>query len=204
MKNIVERMINLHSTNKRNPLLIGIDGLGGAAKTSYSQELKKNLEAEGFSTVLLHMDDFIHPKRIRYHANAPEWSCYYNDQWRYQCVIDQIFTPIKMGKKINQAIELYDKEHDTYKKETIFIDNDTIVLVEGVFIQRLELRAYFDFVIYIDVSKEKRLQRVLARDTYIGNHAKILEKYEKRYFPAEEYDQEKCSPCLKADYVVKN
>ena len=55
---------------------------------------------------------------------------------------------------------------------------------------------------WIDIPEEVRLERVLGRDTYIGNDAQITEKYVNRYFPAENYYIETCKPIDRADYVI--
>ena len=101
-------------------------------------------------------------------------------------------------------MEFYDKETDQYIKKRITIPVGTQVIVEGVFLQRKELRNYFDFVVYIDVNKNSRLLRVLNRDTYIGTKEEIIAKYEQRYFPAEEMYVNEYDPGRLADRVITN
>lgn len=48
--------------------------------------------------------------------------------------------------------------------QRIRIPYSSILILEGVFLQRKELKNYFDFTIYPDVSKKIRLSRVLVRD----------------------------------------
>ena len=59
-------------------------------------------------------------------------------------------------------------------------------------------------MIYIDVPRKTRLDRVLERDNYIGNTQQIIEKYQNRYFPAEDKYIEECNPIMNADYVIDN
>ncbi len=61
-----------------------------------------------------------------------------------------------------------------------------------------------DFTIYLDVPREERLKRVLARDSYIGELEDIKNKYERRYFPAEEKYILDCSPIENADFVLRD
>lgn len=189
--------------NPDHTLIIGIDGLGGAGKSTISDSLYKSLTEEKYNVTLLHIDDFIHPKAIRYNDNYSEWECYYNLQWRYDYLIDKIITPIKNGTDINSEIELYDKDNDTYYLSEINIPVGSIVIIEGVFLQRNELSNVFDYMIYIDIPEEIRLERVLERDGYIGDKEQIKAKYDNRYFPAEHHYTEIYSPSKKADYIVK-
>lgn len=182
-------------------MIIGIDGLGGAGKTSKAKELQYILNRHGISSEILHIDDFIHPRNIRYADSIEEWKCYYDLQWRYD-YISNILKKFKKEDRFKEEIEIYNKETDCYDAEMLELNPETVLIVEGVFLQRKELKDLFDFVIYIDVPKEERLIRVLKRDTYIGNEYEIEEKYQKRYFPAEDYYVKTCQPskCANLQY----
>jgi len=161
------------------------------------------LQKEKYHTYVLHIDDFIHPKHIRYDESKKEWDCYYNIQWRYDYLVKEILSPIKRGDKIDKLIELYDKENDGYIKQQVLIEHGTVLLLEGIFLQRKEIRRYLDFIIYLDVPQEVRLSRVIKRDGYIGGLKDIKCKYARRYFPAEEKYILDYSPIENADLVVK-
>ena len=118
--------------------------------------------------------------------------------------MNKILSPIHNGQSVNDSIDFYIKENDSYEKLEIDIPIGTPVIIEGVFLQRPELRKYFDFVIYINATKETRLKRVLERDTYIGNAKEIASKYERRYFPAEQKYLEQCKPLALADVIEDN
>lgn len=182
--------------------IVGIDGLGGAGKSTIVDSLKLQLKNENYHSYVLHIDDFIHPKHIRYDKSKEEWYCYYNIQWRYDYLVEEILSPIKKGNKIDKVIELYDKENDRYILQPIYIPHGSVLILEGIFLQRKEIKDYLDFVIYLDVPKEVRLNRVLARDRYIGESKDIKRKYERRYFPAEEKYTLEYSPIESADFVL--
>lgn len=183
--------------------IVGIDGLGGAGKSTIVNSLKLQLQNENYPTYILHIDDFIHPKHIRYDNTKEEWYCYYNIQWRYDYLVEEILSPIKKGKTINKTIELYNKENNKYLLQSLYIPYGSILILEGVFLQRKELKNYLDFVIYLDVPQDVRLNRVLIRDSYIGELEDIKNKYERRYFPAENKYLLEYSPIETADFVLK-
>lgn len=183
--------------------VVGIDGLGGAGKSTVSNSLKLKLQDKGYESTVMHIDDFIHTKNIRYNMFKEEWFCYYNIQWRYDYLIEEILLPIRNGSQIDKQIELYDKENDNYVLKPVAILQDHILLLEGIFLQRKELRKYLDFIIYIDAPKELRLKRVLERDSYIGEIEDIKDKYKRRYFPAEEIYISEYSPIENANLVLR-
>lgn len=195
LKEIAERIKNLYDPGRT--IVVGIDGLGGAGKSTVSESLYKLLDNEDYKITVLHIDDFIHPKAVRYNDKFAEWECYYNIQWRYDYLVNEIIGPLRSGCSFNGKIELYDKDNDTYYLCETDIPVGSIVVIEGIFLQREELHGIFDYMIYIDIPEETRLSRVLERDGYIGDRAMIKEIYDTRYFPAERYYIEQCVPADK-------
>ena len=181
--------------------IIGIDGLGGAGKSTISEKICEKFECNNYYTLLLHIDDFINVREVRYNSAYPDWQCYYDLQWRFD-YFSNVINEIKNNKKDYIDIELYDKDNDTYFQQRFAINENTIVIVEGIFLQRKEFNNIFDYMIYIDIPEEVRLQRVLKRDTYIGDEQQIVDKYENRYFPAEHRYIERYQPQKNADFVI--
>ena len=186
---------------KGKTLLVGIDGLGGAGKSTVADEVSRLLEAEGINTEVFHVDDFIHPKAVRYNDDYPQWEQYYYLQWRYDYFLSAVVKPLRESMEV-PPVELYDKDNDSYITDMRSITNGSIVITEGIFLQREELKGAFDYMIYVDVSEKERLSRVLLRDGYIGDETDIRRKYEERYFPAERFYAEKYRPTENADLVI--
>lgn len=195
-----QKIKSLHRTDRT--ILVGIDGLGGAGKSTIADELLHMLEEAGDPAVLLHMDDLIHPRCVRYNAEYPEWECYYDLQWRYDLLLSKILHPVRSGQSVDTVLEFYQLADDSYQLRTVQIPVGSIVILEGIFLQRKELAGMFDLTAYVDVPEEVRLQRVLKRDGYIGNSSEIQAKYERRYFPAERYYVQECDPASSADLIL--
>lgn len=198
---LINKLKNEDISNKI--YIIGIDGLGGSGKTTIVKPLQLQLQNENYHSYVLHIDDFIHPRSIRYNYSKDEWDCYYNLQWRYDYLVKEILSPIKNGELIDKDIELYNKENDNYFTERVNLNYGSVLILEGIFLQRKELRDYLDFTVFLDVPQKIRLNRVLSRDKYIGGFHDIKYKYENRYFPAEEKYILEYSPATSADLVLK-
>jgi uridine kinase len=202
MEYLLNKLKNEDLSNKA--YIIGIDGLGGSGKSTLVNSLKSQLQSEDYYCSVLHLDDFIHPKNIRYDMSREEWDCYYNVQWRYDYLVKEILSPIKNGEIVDKHIEIYNRDEDGYINQNIYIPNGSVLILEGVFLQRKELKGYLDFTVYLDVPQEVRFHRILARDVYIGGFEDIKCKYEKRYFPAEDRYVLDYSPIENANFVLKN
>ena len=151
--------------------------------------------------MIFHLDDFIHKKEVRYNEAYEEWYCYYHLQWRYDYLIQKLLQPLKSGLDVNETLEVYNRETDSYALRKIEIPIGTTVIVEGVFLQRPELRSYFETVIFLEMNQETRLKRISNRDTYMGSKEDIALRYEQRYFPAEEKYIEQCNPLALAELI---
>lgn len=188
-------------SGSQNVTVIGLDGLGGAGKSTLARQLCAQLQSSGRTVLLLHIDDFIHPRAVRYNASRPEWICYYDLQWRFGYFAD-IIRQIKACSAPSISIDLYGKDNDAYITQRYDLDDHVIVLAEGIFLQRKEYSGLFDCMVYMDVPEELRLRRVLKRDTYIGNEQEIAAKYISRYFPAERQYLQEYQPQLRADFLL--
>ncbi|HGY54803.1 MAG TPA: hypothetical protein ENK44_03790 [Caldithrix abyssi] len=75
--------------------------------------------------------------------------------------------------------------------------NNSILIMEGIFLFRPELVNYWDIKIFVDVDFKITVKRAVKRTTereYIGAEQDILDKYEKRYIPGQQLYFEQAHP----------
>lgn len=183
--------------------IVGVDGLGGAGKSTFVKKLREELKEKGYHLITIHIDDHIVESDKRYNTGYKEWYEYYFLQWDIKLLQTELFQNLSNGKKLIK-LPFYDKTTDTLSTKTIYIKPSSIVLIEGIFIQRREWREYFDFVVFVDCSQKEREERVLKRDLYIGDYQHRLNKYQRRYWIAEEKYIEMEDPVGKADVIYNS
>ncbi len=122
-------------------------------------------------------------------------------QWDVERLTNDLFKSL-LTRWDTINLPLYNKITDTTSINQITVEPNSIVLIEGVFLQRPEWRSFLDFVIFLDCPRTLRHERVLKRDSYIGNHQEILSKYKRRYWPAENHYMDSVKPISNADVVV--
>ena len=82
---------------------------------------------------------------------------------------------------------------------------NSILIVDGTFLQRPELRAQWDFVIFLRVSKIEASRRGIERDYQsLGGEDVAAELYGQRYGPAFTRYELECRPENGADVVIGN
>ncbi len=182
----------------QRPLIVAIDGLGGAGKTTVVKELVGTLENEYIINVL-HIDDYIVESEKRYNTGNEEWFEYYYLQWDIE-LIKKCLLKIHNNQQ-ELTLPFYNRATNTViNSKRLFVSN-SILLIEGVFLQRNEWREFYDYTIFLECLKHVREKRVLKRDSYIGDVSAIRKKYEKRYWVAEDYYLTKEQPLQKADLL---
>ena len=76
----------------------------------------------------------------------------------------------------------------------------SILLFEGVFSLRPELRDFWDYKIYLKISPEESLRRGVERDP--GEKEEIKRRYNVRYMPGQELYKAEAKPLEAADIIV--
>lgn len=187
-------------SNKNRPLLIGIDGLGGAGKTSFIKELSRELKNFNCEIGMFHLDDHIVEKNKRYRTGYEEWYEYYYLQWDIEGLITNLLEPLH--KQNHVILPFYNKSADLISTRQVDVLKDSIVLIEGIFLQRKEWRYYFDYVVFLNCPFEVRRDRVLHRDSYLGDYQARLKKYTERYWLGEQHYMETVQPLTATDLII--
>jgi uridine kinase len=180
--------------NECKLIVIGVDGLSRSGKTTYVNKLEKFLEENHIDHICLHLDDFIETRSKRYHTGYEEWEEYYFLQWNVEKLSEDLFASLKSSTLLN--LHFYNDEKDVQIPKDVIIPSSGCILIEGVFLQREEWRGYFDSVIYLNCDRETRFKR---ESELIQTH---LEKFEKRYWKAEDYYLLNIKPEENADYII--
>ncbi|WP_078380731.1 kinase [Sutcliffiella halmapala] len=177
-------------------IVLGLDGLSRSGKTTLTKKVEKYLQEKNISFHLLHIDDYIVERKRRYNTGYEEWYEYYNLQWDVKYLKDNLFVNLKNSNEIQ--LLTYDYGSDTQRLEITKIPDTCVIIIEGVFLQRKEWRNFYDIIIFLESSRQKRFNR--ESEAIQSN----IEKFQNRYWKAEDYYMEVETPLTQANLVIQN
>lgn len=202
-KEIYSKIEDIIVTLKR-PLVIGINGAYTSGKTVFANNLKQYLQDSGLKTQMIHYDDFHHPFSTIEWSDDTEIDAFYNRAFNSDKLVQEIFAPFKKQGYINKDVACVDLGSGQYTNIKHFdIDDNTIVLLEGVLLFRSPLVQYLDYKIYLDITDDEILRRGRLRDVPKFGEA-IMDKFLSRYIPVQHIYISECNPIEISDIVIDN
>jgi uridine kinase len=204
---VIEEIANLILEVKRySPLRVGIDGIDAAGKTFLTNALAAELTENGAAVMRASIDGFHNPRQIRYQRGSTSPEGYYYDSFNYELLKASLLEPLEPTGSRLCRLKAFDFKTDSEIHADEFQATDESILVfEGAFLFRPELRRYWDLKIFIEIDFETSLKRALERDLYLfGEQQEIIKRYQERYIPGQKIYLESEKPQFLADLVIDN
>ena len=176
IKEITQKIEPLLSNLEKDKIIISIDGMTGAGKTTLTQELSEKLNAQIF-----HADDFLLPPSLRTEEryNEPGGNIH------YERMKEEVIDKIKEGK-INDVIKYKPFNYIIQDfGEEIYLKMNIINIVEGSYCLNPYFGKYYDICIFMKINEKKQIERLTKREPIMIND--FINKWiplEKKYHEA--------------------
>lgn len=200
-------VVAIDRVERPGPILVGIDGIDAAGKTTLADELVVPLQQRGRRTVCVSIDGFHKPRAQRLARGALSPEGYFHDSFDYAHLLGDFIKPAKaMRHHTTLRAAIFDVANDrAVCDRTLELQPGTIVLFDGVFLFRPELVGFWDFRIFVEIGFDTSLARGITRDARLmGGEAAARERYLQRYIPGQRLYFEAARPIELADVVVRN
>jgi len=182
---LAQRIATLKS--KYAQKLIGIDGGGGAGKSTFAKHLREHLP----NAAIIHIDDFYKgpwDKRLEHTDHD------INPLFDWDRFFIEVIRPTQEGKQIQYHV--YDWHIHT-ADEIASVPAGAMIIVEGGYTTQKRFSDVYDFKIWIEADENQRLEKALVRD---GEHMRFL--WEEDWLPVERNYMQRDNPASRADLVV--
>ena len=173
---------------KHRQRIIGIDGGGGAGKTTFASMLQKEITG----SYVVKIDDFYRPPQLRTPLVSVK---VINPNFDWGRLKTLVLEAVKNNKYI--SYQLYDFKAGTLSGDIIRIPNEATIIVEGVWSLQPDFIHFYDYRIWLEAPADIRLERGVAREGET-----MREVWEQEWIPIDEHYQETYQPHLRADCVI--
>ncbi|MEP6481980.1 MAG: uridine kinase [Rhodoglobus sp.] len=159
----------LHNYGKGRTIL-AVDGREGAGKTRFADALAERMGRGGHAVFRASVDGFHRPRELRYAAGKDSAAGFYRDSFDYALLRRVLIDPFKMGGSTAWVPEAFDVARDApiEPRWTTGPDDATLIL-DGIFLNRPELRGLWNFSVWLDVPAAEAEARWTARDGALPN-----------------------------------
>lgn len=175
-----------------------VDGIDGSGKSTLARALCGQLQRAGTPAFVLAVDDFRQP--VDWSKPDDEETNIYYERYFDLASLDRCCEALAQGAQHVQLPTFH--EGKAVETRIVPVPAASLVVVEGVFTQRLKMASHAA-LIYVDVPWEEARRRILIRDQARGRTLDdVTHRIEARYFPAQRRYLEACAPTSRAHWVL--
>ena len=160
----------LHNYGKGRAV-IAVDGLDGAGKTRFADALAAQLGIGHRAVFRASIDDFHWPRARRYARGRDSAEGFYRDSFDYETFKRVLIEPFRTGWIGSFVLKAFDLKRDApFEPVWSSGPKDAILVVDGIFLNRPELKGLWNYSIWLDVEPGTAAGRVVARDAEAFEH----------------------------------
>ena len=187
--------------------MVAIDGVDGAGKTSFADDLAAELTDSGLTVIRVSFDDFLNPPEVRYAKGRTSPEGFIADTYDYERFIDDVLEPLGSEGCGRYRAKSYDFVAEAPLSPPWQVAPDAaVVVVDGMFLHRDRLRnargrKVWDLSVWLQVPPEVSVRRLAERD---GTPSEVDDPRIARYVEGQRLYIERYHPAERADLVIDN
>lgn len=176
-------------------LIVGIDGVDGSGKTMLADALAALMP----SVVRVSIDGFHHVRERRYRRGRTSPEGFWLDSYDYSRFREDVVDPFRRGRGTYLPAG-----HDVDSDQLLSgprhqVPRGSVLLVDGIFLHRPELRDLWDLSVFLDVPFDESVRRMSVRD---GLPADPSAAENARYVGGQKLYLTACAPAERATILV--
>lgn len=152
---------------RRGRIMVAVDGEDGAGKTMFADNLAAVFAEDGSSVFRASIDGFHRPRVERYAMGRTSPEGYYRDSYDYATFRRVLIDPFRGGATADAGFQLaaFDVHRDEpVASEWVTAPRDAVLIVDGIFLHRPELRGIWHWSVWLDAPLDVRYARMAERD----------------------------------------
>lgn len=150
----------------RGRIMIAVDGEDGAGKTTFADHLAEVFAEDGSAVFRASVDGFHAPRAERYRRGRTSPEGFYLDSYDYSTFRRVLIDPFRSGPSADAGFRLsvFDVDRDQpVESEWTTAPSDAILIIDGIFLNRPELRGLWHWSLWLDTPLDVRYARMAQR-----------------------------------------
>ncbi|MBW7968329.1 uridine kinase [Bradyrhizobium sp. BR 10289] len=179
---------------------IAIDGVDGAGKTTFADELGSFIASKGRPVIRASVDGFHNPKVVRYRHGRHSPKGFFEDSYDYPALKQHLLDPLSPGGSRIYRRAIFDHvTDDIVPAIDLEASPSSILLIDGIFLHRPELLTYWDVSVFLRTDFAVSIARCASRD---GSSPDPEAPSNRRYVEGQRLYLRTCQPEAKATLVI--
>jgi uridine kinase len=196
----IAELIRHHATG--SILRIGIDGVDGVGKTVFADTLARAIGALGRPAIRASVDSFHNPREIRYRQGKTSPHGFYTDSYNYGELRRVLLDPLGPGGSRVYCPAIFDHSVNAeVPAQWATADPDAVLVFDGIFLHRPELRDVWDLSIFLDAPFAITIPRGAGRGPGYGS-ADADAASNRRYVEGQRIYLQENGPQSRANLVI--
>lgn len=181
---------------------LAIDGVDGAGKTTFADELATVITDLGRPVIRASVDGFHNPRDIRYARGRQSPVGFFEDSYDYTSLKRLLLDPLSPGGSGRYCVAAFDhRSNATVPRVEREAPPNAVLLLDGIFLHRDELRDYWDASLFLQVDFSVSVGRSAIRDGASPDPSAVSNR---RYVEGQEIYLCRCAPEHRASMVIDN
>ncbi len=146
-------------------VIVAVDGVDGAGKTFFADGFADVFAEEGAAVYRASIDGFHRPRAERYARGRMSPEGFYLDSYDYATFRRVLVDPFRVGGSTGFELAVFDVARDApVEAEWKTAPRDAVLVIDGIFLHRPELRDLWDWSVWLDVPPRVSFARMALRD----------------------------------------
>jgi uridine kinase len=192
-----------HQIPTARGVLVAVSGIDGSGKGYVTGKIVEALRATGLRVAEINIDGWLNLPHIRF-AKANPAEHFYRHAIRFDAVFAQLVLPLRDRRSIHVDVDFAEETATEYRRHTFDFQETDVIVLEGIYLLKRELRAHYDLSFWIECSFATALARALARRQEGLSADETIAAYRTTYFPAQELHFARDDPKAGATAIVNN
>lgn len=197
LSDLADRLVG---TSPDRTVRIAIDGVDGAGKTTFANELGISVATKGRPVIRASVDGFHNPRAVRYQRGRHSPEGFFEDSYNYPALKQYLLDPLSPDGSRRYRRAFFDHVTDEIvPADDLEAEPSSILLIDGIFLHRPELLAYWDATIFLRTDFAVSVARCASRD---GSSPDPEAPSNRRYVEGQRLYLRSCQPEAKATIVI--